>query len=192
MVGNLPNFTKIDVFRCLLKIEEPISRSKLSEILDLGEGTIRSILDILKKNNLSNSDKKGHFASKKGSKLINEIKNSFKIEKIDLKSILPDKKKIAVCIRQPKKLQKAYELRDTAVKNGADGALILEYDKKLTFYEQGMDKDYDFSEIENIFDLNKNDLVIIAYADSFKLAEYGALAAALELNSLKNIMAKLN
>ena len=48
MVGNLSNFMRIDVLRCLLKIEKPISRLKLSEILELGEGTIRSILDILK------------------------------------------------------------------------------------------------------------------------------------------------
>ena len=46
MVGNLPNFTKLDVLRCLFRIEKPLSRSALSESLELGEGTIRSILDI--------------------------------------------------------------------------------------------------------------------------------------------------
>lgn len=189
MVGNLSNFTKIDILRCLLKIEKPVSRVQLSKTLDLGEGTIRAILDILKKNKLLESDRKGHYLSAKGNIIVKKIRNKIDMKKIVI-NIFQNKKNVAVHIKKSNKIGKSYLLRDEAVKNGAEGALILKYDKKLRFY----DSDYkqDFSELENKFEFNKNDIVIVAYADSYKLAEHGALAATINLNNdLKNIMRSL-
>ena len=196
MVGNLPNFTRLDVLRCLFRIDGPLSRSALSESLGLGEGTVRSILDILKGNNLLASDKKGHYLSQKGKEMLENINNNIRISKADLSSIFPHKKAVAVQInhaKNKKKPWKAYELRDTAVKAGADGALILEYDGRLKLYEfHDKGNEYGFEEIEDGFSLGKNDLVVIAYSDSYKLAEYGALAAAIEASkNLKSIMQKL-
>jgi len=190
MVGNLANFTKIDVLRCLLRIEKPVSRSELSETLNLGEGTIRSILDILKKNNFLESNKKGHYLNQKGNNIVKKIRSKIDIKEIDLAGVFPDKKKIVAHIRNPKIISKSHiVLRDVAVKNGADGALILNYDGKLKVSD--FDEEQDFKDIENKFDLNKNDIVVVAYADSYKLAEHGALAVAVELNNgLKEIMQK--
>ena len=189
MVGNLSNFTKIDILRCLLSIEKPVSRLQLSKQLDVGEGTVRSILEILQKTGFLESNNQGHYLSTKGDTLVRNIKNNVDIKEINLKDIFPNKKKVAVYLKNPDKIDKPYILRDEAVKNGADGALILKYDKKLMLY----DSDYkqNFSEIENKFDLGKNDLVIVAYANSYRLAEHGALAAAIYLNKyLKNVMQK--
>ena len=189
MVGNLSNFTKIDTLRCLLKIENPISRIELSKILGLGEGTIRSILNILKKNNLLESNNKGHYLSEKGRNIIKKIKDNINLKEITLNDPYPNKKKIALHLKSPDKLIKSYILRDDAMKNGADGALVFNFDKKLELY--GSDYDRDFSDMEGMFDLGKDDLVIAAYADSYRLAEHGALAAAIELNKdLKAIMQK--
>lgn len=189
MVGNLANFTKIDILRCLLKIDGPVSRSQLSKSLELGEGTIRAILDILKKNGLLESNRQGHYLSKKGKVIAEKVKGYINIKKIDLTAIFPDKRKIALHVREPNQISKSYILRDEAIKNGADGSLILNYDGGLNL----SDSDYkqDFSGIGNQFDLGKNDIVIVAYANSYKLAEHGALAAAIQINSgLKNIMQK--
>lgn len=189
MVGNLSNFTRIDILRCLLKIEKPVSRSELSKTLDLGEGTIRAILDILKKHNILESTKQGHNLNEKGRSIIKKINDNMDIKKIESMKDFPDKKIIALLIKNPEKIEKPYILRDEAVKNGADGALILKYDKKLMIY--GLDYAQDFSNIEKKFGLTKNDILIVAYADSYKLAENGALAAAIELNSdLRNLMQK--
>ena len=196
MVGNLPNFTKLDLLRCLFRIGEPMGRSALSESLELGEGTIRSILDILKSNNLLVSDKKGHYLSQKGKELLEKINKHIRTSKADLSSMFSHKKGIAVQIKHVKNkkgLGKPYELRDTAVKAGADGALVLDYDRKLKLYElENPSNEYDFKGIGNEFSLEKNDLVVAAYADSYKLAEYGALAVAIEISdNLKAIMKKL-
>ena len=189
MVGNLASFTKIDIIRCLLRVGKPISRAELSKTLDLGEGTIRSILDILKKNKLLESNNKGHYLSTKGSNLVNKIKNYVNMKEIVSNKIFSNKKKIAVCVKKPKKAIKSYILRDEAVKNGADGAVILRFDKKLILYDSGYKED--FTDVENKFDLATNDMVIVTYAESYRLAEHGALAAAVEINAdLRNIMKK--
>ena len=190
MVGNLSNFTRIDILRCLLKIEKPVSRAELSETLSLGEGTIRTILDILKKNKLLESNNKGHYLSLKGNDVVKKVKDNIYIKEIFLNDLFPNKKKIALRIKNPNKLIKSYILRDEAVKNGADGAIILYYDKKLRFYDSNFKQD--LSEIESKLNLNQNDLVIVAYADSYKLAEHGALAVAIYLNSdLKDLVQEL-
>jgi len=139
MVGNLKNYTKIDILRCLLRIEKPVSRAELSRILDLGEGTVRSILDILKENNFLESNKNGHYLSPKGDNFVQKIKNNIVLKNIDLDSIFPEQKKIAVQIKSPKNIEKSYILRDVAVKNGAEGAIILKYDKssnKLRIFDK--------------------------------------------------------
>ena len=190
MVGNLQNFTKLDLLRGLFRIANPKSRSALSKDLGLGEGTVRSILDILKNNNLLESNRKGHYLSAKGRNFLRNVSNIIILKEVEA-NIIPGREKIAAHIKIPAKLGKAYELRDTAVKAGADGALILGYAGKLELYGSNA-PDYDFSEMENKFNLTKNDLVVVAYSDSYKLAEYGALAVALEASSsLRKLMQKL-
>tara|TARA_Y100000310_G_C20515884_1_gene731166 strand:+ start:422 stop:1012 length:591 start_codon:yes stop_codon:yes gene_type:complete len=195
MVGNLSNFTKIDVLRCLLKIEKPVSRSRLSSVLDLGEGTVRSLLDILKSNDLLTSNKEGHFLNKKGQEITNKIKDKINMEQVELKDTLQNRKNIAVHIKhiKNKNIGKAYELRDIALKNGADGALILEYDKGLKLYGlEDSDNDVHFQEIEHKFELRLGDIVVITYAASYKLAEHGVLAVVIEIcDGIKNTIEKL-
>ena len=188
MVGNIANFMKIDLLRCLLRIEKPVSRSFLSKSLELGEGTIRSILGILKSKGYLESNNIGHYLSKTGIKFVEKIKDNITIKKIDGILLFPNKKIVTIQIKNPAKIVKVVALRDEAVKNGAEGALTLKYDKKLRFYDSNYKED--ISEIKDKLKLEKNDLVIVTYADSYKLAEYGAIAAAIRIN--KNLMDALD
>lgn len=187
MVGNLKNYTKIDILRCLLRINKPISRLKLSKELDLGEGTIRSILNILKKNQFLKSNKKGHFMSHIKSKILNKKENKIIIKKIMQKKIFPEMKKVAIHVKSQKNLEKAHVLRDIALKNGAEGAMILKYNstkKKIELLEQDYNENFEF--IEKDFELSDNDLIIIACSSSLRLAEHGALAVVIHLNKKIN------
>ena len=187
MVGNLPNFNNIDVLMCLLEIEKPVSRSYLSKELEIGEGTIRSILDILKENKLLISTNAGHQLSEKGKTMLRNIKKHFAIKKIKKLDFFPSKKIVGVQIKKSVLGKKAFVLRDEAVKNGAEGALILIFNGKLKFYDSKYQQD--LKDIENEFRLGKHDLVILAYSDSYKGAKHGAISAALCVDkSLKSIL----
>lgn len=188
MVGNIPNFTKIDILRCFLRFNRNISRQELAKALELGEGTVRTILEILKLKKLLDSTKKGHFLSKKGEETLNLICGILTMPKhIAMQSIYPNFKKIGVIVRNVSNLREIYKLRDIAVKNGADGALILKFNNKL--YAPESDYEQDYKEMEKHFNFSNGDVLIVAFSNEKKHAENGAIAIAIELNPLlKNFM----
>lgn len=188
MVGNIPNFTKIDVLRCFLRFNENIGRQELAKELGLGEGTIRTILDILKSKKLLDSTKKGHFLSKRGNEILSKIYEVISMPKnVTIQNLYPNLKKIGILIRNMPNLKELYKLRDIAVKNHADGALILNFKDKLYVLESDYKQDY--RELEKYFDFKNNDALVIAFSNEKRYAENGALAVAIELsNTLKNFI----
>lgn len=191
MVGNIPNFTKIDILRCFLKFNKNIGRQELAKELELGEGTVRTILEALKSKKLLDSNKKGHFLSKKGEKILGEINGFIKSAKsIKAKSLYPDFEKIGVQLKGASGLKEIYKLRDAAVKHGAEGALILEFDAKLGAPDSDYEQDY--GELEKLFDLKKGDVLAVAFSNEKRKAENGALAIAIEISGpLKKFISEL-
>src|SRR3989344_3498723 len=183
MVGNVTNFSKIDILRCFLRLGNSIGRQELASDLNLGEGTIRTILEILKSKKLLKSDNKGHHLSSKGSALLEEIFNSISMPQTAvLKEIYHEFKKIGLVVRHATELKSAYKLRDIAVKNGAEGALILLKQKnKINAPESGFDANYNV--LESQFDIKEGDIIIIAFADSIRNAENGALGIAAAIDT---------
>lgn len=183
MVGNLPNYSKIDILRCFIRLGKGTSRHHLAKELELGEGTIRTILGILKSRGLLDSTIKGHFLSAKGSKLQDTIYTYITApKKLEIKNLYPEYKKMGVVIRHAKNFGELYKLRDIAVRNGADGALILKFDSKLYLPKAG--NDYKYGELEKNFDFNKGDALIIGFSNKKRSAEAGALSIAVELNKI--------
>lgn len=183
MVGNTPNFTKIDVLRCMLRFgKKNVARHTLTNGLELGEGTIRTILDGLKAKNVLDSTKKGHFLSKKGEEILNGLSGNISMPKeIRLDYLYPELKKIGVVVKNSAALEKVYVLRDIAVKSGAEGAVIFRFENKL--YAPESDYVHDYGELESLFGFNDNDVLVVAFAKEKRNAENGALAIAIELNS---------
>src|SRR3989338_6533078 len=128
MVGNISNFTKIDILRCFLRFNRNTGRQELARELKLGEGTVRTILEALKSKRLLDSNKKGHFLSSKGAETLKQIFESVSMPKsVSIQSIYPEFKKTAVQVKNVRELRDLYKLRDIAVKSGADGAIILKF-----------------------------------------------------------------
>ncbi len=190
MVGNASNFSRMDVLRCFLRLVKDSGRQELARDLELGEGTVRTILSKLKSNKLLDSTKKGHSLSSKGNRVLGSISKKISgMKETETKEIYPNAKKIAILLRNAPNLKSLHRLRDIAVKNGADGALILKFNGKLYAPESGYEKD--FRALERLFDLSKNDALVIAFSFNRKSAENGALAIAVELDkSLKNFIKK--
>ena len=189
MVGNIPNYTKIDVLRCFLEIEKHISRKELVRVLGLGEGTVRTILGILKKKKIISSTRKGHSLTNKGNKLLKKINNIVEIKRVDSNIIYPKSKKVGILVKGRKKRKIDYRLRDIAVKNKADGAVMFVFDKRL--YLPNVDYSSRFAELEKEFNFKKGNLLIISFSNNYKNAESGALAIAMSICkdlNIKNIL----
>jgi len=173
-----PVFTDIDVLRCFLKVDG-VSRANLVNELGLGEGTVRSILDILKSKGLINSTRQGHDMTDKGKSLLENI--DIEIKNISSDRIFPKYKKTAVLVRKyNKKVKIDYKLRDIAVKAGADGAVILVFDGKLKIPEHEASNEFD--ELNGIFEYKNGNILIIAFADSYKKSETAGLKVAEAVN----------
>lgn len=191
MVGNKPNYSQFDILRCLFRIEDGISRSHLAKSLELGEGTVRTVLDILKLKGLISSTKKGHFLSASGRNELSMVSRSISQPvKFESDRIYNNLRKSGLLVRDVDSVPNTYKLRDTAVRYGSEGAIILKFDKRL--YAPESDK-FDYSELEKCFELENGDVVILAFADSYAVAENSALAVASELSSeLKNFINRLS
>ncbi len=182
MVGNIPNFTKTDVLRCFLRLHKNTGRQELARELELGEGTIRTILEDLKSKDLLDSTKKGHFLSKRGSEELRKILESITLPKlIDVDSIYPEYKKTGVLVKNASESKGMYRLRDLAVRNGADGAIILKFNGKV--YAPESDFEQEYSSLEKYFDFKDGDTLVIAFSNARRQAENGALSIAIELSS---------
>ncbi|MBW2980062.1 hypothetical protein KY360_01420 [Candidatus Woesearchaeota archaeon] len=179
MVGNISNYTSFDILRTFLAIEENTSRTSLVEKLDLGEGTVRTLLDMLKDKKLIKSTQLGHSYSDKGASIIEKINKTIQSKKLESKNIYKDYKKVALLLKNKKDIDVNYKLRDIAVKNGAEGALIFIYKNKLIL--PGLEE-FKFEELDNLFEYEKNDLLIITFSPSYRWSENAALAVAIEVD----------
>jgi len=182
MVGNIPNFSKIDILRCFLRLNKSIGRKDLARALELGEGTVRTILNTLKFNKLLDSTKRGHFLNKRGIEKLKEINECIGSPKsLIVQNIYPEFIKVGILIKNASDIRNLYKLRDIAVKNGAEGAIILKYEAKL--YAPESDYEQDYKEIEKFFDFHDNDILVIAFSNKNRTAEIGAFAVAIELST---------
>jgi len=188
MVGNLPNYTKFDVIRCFLNLDSKVSRQELSKRLELGEGTVRTILDILKSRGLIISNNQGHLLTQKGIKLLAKIKSILEIKEVKLK-LYPRLKSIALLTDSYKKI--SYEQRDLAVKYGAEGAIITQVkNKKLIVPDKSVISD--FLMLEKEFALEEGNVMILAFSNTSRTSENAALIIASDMNKELNAMINEN
>ena len=181
MVGNNPNYAKIDILRCFIRFNKNLGRQQLTKELELGEGTVRTILNILKSKDLVESTKKGHFLSRKGSKEISDVLSCMSAPKeVELQKVYPGLKKMAILMQSIKSLDGIIKLRDIAVKNGADGAMIFRYENRLYVPKSNYEQDY--SELDKLYEFKKDDALILSFAASLRDCELGAIAIAIELS----------
>ncbi len=184
MAGIQPNFTPLDVLRALFLIDENISRQSLVKKLELGEGTVRSILDILKQKRLIASTQQGHSLTDKGELFLEEIKNHISAPKTAKTDFYKNKKQIALLLKTKQPATITTELRDIAVRRGATAAIILVY-ANGNFYAEGLEK-CDFSSLKSLFDYKQNNTIVITFAPKESEAENAALAIAMELDQKLN------
>jgi len=189
MVGNISNFNDYDVLRAFLLLEKPFSRAELVNKLELGEGTVRTILDILKNKKLIKSTRKGHFLNENGIKFLRKIREEIEGPKrIRYDKLYPKLKKSALLVKNCNKWV-SFKERDIAIKNSAEAALLFRFDKNL-FLPQAEQDVINTKQLDELFQYRKNDILIITFADSYKVAENSALAVYFQGNFTHSLVLK--
>jgi len=169
----------------------PVGRVFLSESLGIGEGKIRKLLNELKKQGLIISSKAGHYLSRIGESILEEIgQRYFKVtRRLSIRSLnWPYAVEGIVrgrALRSPLSKNGMYE-RDLLVRNGALGAIVSVYKKgEARLPDTGIPlteaiPGYAY-ESTVLRDLLEEDLLIIVSGENFYRAMYAFIKGSLIL-----------
>jgi len=170
-----------------------VGRIKLSNELELGIGTTRTILKHLKKERLIVSSRHGFAFSERGKRLffnlMSRISGGIEVPNSPL-TVGP--LVIAVLVRDmAHKVGRGVEQRNTAIRAGASGATTLIFSRnKLTMASKKKHILKGISDIQDIIvsKLNpkENDVIIVGSGENRTNAEIGAIMAALKLLKSEN------
>ncbi|ASJ02333.1 hypothetical protein A3L09_03235 [Thermococcus profundus] len=179
--GAYPEFTLEDVIATMFLLKEPTGRKLISEMLDLGEGSVRTILKKLGFLDLIRSTQRGHSLSDRGKEILEKIEKHFsEVHKAGKVEGFPA---YAILIRKPGSF-KSIELRDEAVRYFAKGAMVLTVkDGEPVFPEDMRALSETMPElaedIKNAFEAEDGDMVVVTWAensaDAMKSAYHVAL-----------------
>lgn len=112
-----------NLIHVFLLLDKTHSRAALCRASGLGEGSVRTILRVLKRGGLATGTRKGHSLTHKGKALYDYIGSILKISENCNK--FPGKKALCFQIHPPLREVESYKLRDLAVAEGAEGAMIF-------------------------------------------------------------------
>jgi biotin operon repressor len=168
----------------LLKIEKYVSRATLCRELQLGEGSVKTIISHMKKSGCVDSIKSGTFLLEKGHKLIDQISQHLPAEiKFNETKYLPLFNHAILLKDGAHCVVDCMQQRDFAIRKGAQTALTILY-QKGQFLLAIKEKPYlmDDEKLErNLAKLcpEDEDVMIITSANSKIVAEMAAKSSAL-------------
>jgi len=184
-----PSFTPTHVFIIIeaLGLSAPIGRTKLSSILQLGEGVTRTLIKRLQKEGIIKSTKFGCVLTDFGKKIFLDLSSRIS-EGLEIPSspYTLGRFNVAILVKNSAKaVGYGVEQRDAAIKAGALGATTLIYTKEKFVMPGGQEDAFkDLPEIRKMLierlKPKDGDSIIIGSADDEKSAKLGAKAAALE------------
>jgi predicted transcriptional regulator len=191
--GPAPSFNEAHVVKALEIISKygTVGRIRLSNELGLGEGTTRTLLKHLKKEEVTQSSRSGISFSNEGKKLFSDLRSNLS-EGVEVPSnpLTIGAFNIAVLVRDSAEaVGSGMEQRDIAIKCGASGATTLVFSgTKLSMPKCVEDVSEStpmlHDELLTKLNPNQNDVIIVGSGETRELAEMAAKMAAIKL--LKN------
>jgi len=188
--GPRPSFQSHHVLEAILVIgrEAPIGRKRLAEILGLGEGAVRTLIQRLKDQSIVSVLGRGGCAlSGKGEELLRELERRMRDVgpvRLELPWSYPANY-VLIIHDAVGRVSKGLEQRDEAVRAGAKALMILTYQGGRLLMPGVSDLSAERPEfashlIEELRPVD-GDVILITGGDSLAEARRGALAAALTL-----------
>jgi len=186
--GPSPAFTPAHIVKALLVIEreQAIGRIVLSRELGIGEGSTRTVIKKLVERGLISVDSVGgcHLTDR-GRVAVGALRKIIVAnDYVDLAEVGISSPAYALQLRADPSSVPIIKLRDTAVKYGADGMMILTLKGgRLSMPMMDVDASEAYpglmSALASRFRLREGDLLLIGFSESKDGAELGALSAAL-------------
>jgi predicted transcriptional regulator len=182
-VGPLPRFAEVHVRKALELIAEhkTIGRKQLAKKLGVGEGSMRTILNQLKKQSLITSSRGGHTLTANGRSALGKPLEFVQVDAGDL--TVGDVDVATIVQGVAAKVKKGIEQRDEAIKAGADGSTVLIFKSgKLRFPDGFLEVKKEASDVLlKALRPSEGDVILIGTASDAVKAEAGARAAARSL-----------
>ncbi len=180
--GPSPKFTAYHIWKAYETIDKegPIGRKSLAKVLSIGEGSTRTILDKMVAEGDVKNTRRGAVLTQKGEKKFSN--SGIEVRKVSLSELTLDEFDCAVHIKGMAHLvDSGCRRRDEAIRAGASGATTLVYKGgRLAFPgEDDFPNSDEISYLEEVFNIQENDVVIIGTGDSYLSAERGAVTTAL-------------
>ncbi len=188
--GPAPAFNEAHVVKALEIIGNygVVGRVRLSKELGLGEGTTRTLLKHLKKEEITQSSRSGISLSEEGERLFSNLRSKLS-EGVEVPSsrLTVGAFNVAILVRDSAQAVKSgMEQRDIAIKSGASGATTLVFSRnKLSMPTREEDISVSMPSLHNQlvtkFKPKENDVIIVGSGENRDLAEIGAKMAAIKL-----------
>lgn len=182
--GPIPKFKDYHLWKTLycLDKESPIGRKKLASLIEIGEGSTRTILNILQENGMISINKSGVALTPEGKECWENC--YMDICTIDLPELMIGNCGCAVRVPNAAyRVQYGCEERDNAIKAGARGATTLLCSNNVLMFP-GSDYPVDINIVKilgKLFTIKNDDVIIIGSGIDPQSAEIGAVSAGLDL-----------
>ncbi|CAB50225.1 DUF4443 domain-containing protein [Pyrococcus abyssi] len=162
--GAYPEYSIEDAIAVIILLKEPLGRKQIAEKLELGEGTVRTLLKKLAKLGMIDSKQRGHFLTEKGKRVRENLLELFS-EPIGVS--VDGYPAIGIVVRKPPSF-KSIELRDEAIRFDAKGAMILIVKNGEIVFPEDLRPLRDmYPDIaRKIVDYDEGDAVVITWADT--------------------------
>ena len=189
-LGPNPKFASTHIILAYIVIAtNKIGRARLSKVIGIGEGSVRTLLKILVKLNLITITTEGCELTNNGIKLYEELKNIIsEWKELPVGKLTIDKHNIIIKVRNCGHLIKHGIIeRDAGIVVGATGiiSLIVKNNKFcIPGGSNNCEKEYPdiiWDELKTKFILSNNDVIIISGSKDIHSAIYGAIAGSLKL-----------
>jgi len=184
--GPVHRFADYHVYRTLLLLSDGRRRGRksLADTVNVGEGSMRTIIEFLRDKGYVDVKQTGIKISHKGQEFLRKL--PIHMERLEPSDISVAERNVAVLVRNSaERIALGIEQRDAAIKAGADGAttIVIKGGWMIVPPDFYLDKEKPeiAKSLRKLLSLNEGDVVIVGAAHEYDLAEDGALAAAFAL-----------
>jgi hypothetical protein len=184
--GPVHRFADYHVYRTLLLLSDGRRRGRktLADSVNIGEGSMRTIIEFLRDKGYLDVKQTGIKISTKGAEFVRNL--PIRMERLDPSDISIAMRNVAVLVKnRADRVTLGIEQRDAAIKAGAEGAttIVVKDGKLLVPPDYLLDKEKPeiAKGLRKLLSPSDGDIVIVGAAQEYDRAEDGALAAAFAL-----------